>query len=64
MLSGETANTNFIVFNLIWPGLEPTIYCTEGEYANNYTTDAVVYLIESPYLALENQRILCDKEIK
>jgi len=23
-----------------------------------------VYLIESPYLALENQRILCDKEIK
>ena len=40
MLSGEAANTYFIVFGLIWSGLEPTIYRTWGGHANNYTTDA------------------------
>jgi hypothetical protein len=31
----------FIVFGLTQSGLEPTIYCTGGEDANHYTTDAV-----------------------
>ena len=39
MLSGETTNTNFIVFGLTRLGLEPTIYRTLGEHANNCTTD-------------------------
>jgi hypothetical protein len=29
-------NTNFIVFGLTRPGLEPRIYHTRGEYANHY----------------------------
>ena len=41
MLSGEATNTNFIVFCLTQPGLEPTIYHTLGEHANHYATDAV-----------------------
>jgi hypothetical protein len=41
MLSGETTNTNFIVFGLTQPGLEPTIYCTQGEHANQYATNAI-----------------------
>ena len=35
----ETKNTNFIVFGLIWLGLEITI--SRGDNANYYTTDAV-----------------------
>ena len=38
MLSGETTNTNVIVFGLIRPGLDPTIYSTRGEHANHYIT--------------------------
>ena len=41
MLSGEATNTNFIDFCLTRPGFEPTIYRTQGEHANHYTTDAV-----------------------
>ena len=41
MLSGETTNTNCKVFGLTRTGLEPTIYRTQGEHANHYTTDAV-----------------------
>ena len=41
MLSGEAANTNFIVFGLARPGLEPTNYHTQGEHANHYTPNAV-----------------------
>jgi hypothetical protein len=33
MLSGEATNTNFIVFGLTRPSLEPTIYRTRGECA-------------------------------
>jgi hypothetical protein len=33
VLSGEATNTNFIVFDLTRPGLEPTIYLTRGEHA-------------------------------
>ena len=42
MLSGEATNTNFTVFGLTRPGLEPTIYHTRGEHANHYTTDVVL----------------------
>jgi hypothetical protein len=45
MLSGETTNTNFIVFGLTQPGLEPTIYCTQGEHANQYATNAINVLL-------------------
>ena len=38
---GKATNTNFIVFGLTRSGLEPTIYCTQDEHANHYTTDAV-----------------------
>ena len=41
VLSGEATNTNFIVFSLTRPGLEPTIYCTRDEHANHYATVAV-----------------------
>ena len=42
VLSGEATNTNFIVFGLTQPGLEPTIYRTRGEHANHYATDVVL----------------------
>jgi hypothetical protein len=41
MLSGEATNTNFIDFGLTRSGIESMIYCTQGEYANYYTTDVV-----------------------
>jgi hypothetical protein len=41
MLSEESANINFIVFGLTWPGFEPMIYLTEGEHAYLYTTDGI-----------------------
>ena len=41
MPSGEATHTNFIVFGLTRPGLEPTIYRTQCEHANQYNTDAV-----------------------
>ena len=34
MLSGKAAHTYFVVFNLAWPCLEPTIYSTRSEHAN------------------------------
>ena len=48
MLIGEAANTNFIVFGLTWPGLEPTIYRTRGEHAN-ITPPTRFALIEATY---------------
>ena len=44
VLNGEATNTNFIVFGLTQPGLEPAIYRT-GEHANHYATDAVLKII-------------------
>jgi hypothetical protein len=41
VFSKEATNTNFIVFGLTRPGLEPNIYHTRGENANHYTTDVV-----------------------
>ena len=40
-LSREETHTNFIVFGLTWPGLEPKIYHTWDMQANYYTIDAV-----------------------
>jgi hypothetical protein len=37
VLSGEATNTNFLVFALARSGLEPTIYRTLSEHANQYT---------------------------
>jgi hypothetical protein len=44
VLSGEAKNTNF---GLTQSGLEPTIYHTQGEHSNHYTTDAVQIGIET-----------------
>jgi len=41
MLSGEAANTNFIVIGLTRPMLEATIYRIRDEHANHYATYAV-----------------------
>jgi len=41
MLSGEATNTNFIVFGLTLLGLEHTIYRSQGEDANDLTTNMV-----------------------
>ena len=41
MLSGNAANTDFIVFGLIRPGLEPMIYHAQGEHGDHYAKDAV-----------------------
>ena len=41
VLCEEATNTNFIIFGLTRPVLEPTIYRTRGEHANYYATDAV-----------------------
>jgi hypothetical protein len=41
VLSGETTNTNLIVFGLTRPGPKPTIYHTQGEQINNHATNAV-----------------------
>jgi hypothetical protein len=42
VLRGEATNINFIVFGLTQSGLEPTNYCTQGEHAHHYATDAVI----------------------
>jgi hypothetical protein len=41
LLSVEAENTNVIIFGLTQSALEPTIYCTRSEHANDYMTDAV-----------------------
>jgi hypothetical protein len=52
MLSGEATNTNFIVFGLTRPGLQPTIYRTQGEHATKYATDAVDIRIRTDKIIL------------
>jgi hypothetical protein len=37
----EKQQIPILVFGLTQSGLEPTIYRTRGEYANNYATNAV-----------------------
>ena len=46
VLSWEATNTNFIVFELIRSEIEPTIYHTRGEHANQYITDVVNFLLK------------------
>jgi len=41
VLCGEATTTNFIVFGLTGPGLEPNIYRTRGEQVSHYITKAV-----------------------
>jgi hypothetical protein len=57
MLSGEATNTNFSLW-LTQLEIKPTIYSTQGEYANHYTTDAVdlrVGLVQrGPHHLIEN----------
>jgi hypothetical protein len=47
MASRELTNTNFIVFDLTQSGRQPTIYRTQVEHANHYTTDAVSLVLMS-----------------
>jgi hypothetical protein len=44
VLGEEATNTNFNVFGLNRPGLEPTIYRTRGELVNHYITDVVPHI--------------------
>ena len=39
VLTGEATNPNLMVFDLTRLGLEPTIYHTQSEHVNLYTTD-------------------------
>jgi hypothetical protein len=50
VLRGEVTNTNFIVFGLIRLGIEPTIYRTRGEQANQAITALSKYSIMKKYL--------------
>ena len=43
VLSGEATNTNFMIFGLTRPGIEPTIYHIRDEHANHYTTNAIYF---------------------
>jgi hypothetical protein len=56
VFSGEATNTNFIVFGLTRPGLEPMIYRTLGEHANHYTIDASLNKIISIFTIKVNIR--------
>jgi hypothetical protein len=47
VLSGVATNTNFIIFGITRPGLNPTLYRTRGEHANHDNTDAI-----PPHLAI------------
>ena len=49
LLGGKATNTNFIVFGLIRPRVEPMIYSTWGEHANHYNTDVVSLLMMYNY---------------
>ena len=59
VLSGEATNTNFIVFGLTRPELEPTIYRTRGQHANHYTLMQTIFIAFCLYrkLVLQNKSI-------
>ena len=48
MLSGEATNTNFIVFGLTRPGLEPMIYRTREEHAYHYAEITLAFEDDGP----------------
>jgi hypothetical protein len=41
-LSWEAANTNSVVFGLTLFGFEPSVYQTQDEHANYYTTEDIL----------------------
>lgn len=41
MVIGETANINFIVFDLTQPRFKPAIYCTRGKHTDHYINDVI-----------------------
>jgi hypothetical protein len=45
VLRWEAANTDLIVFGLIWLGREPTIYYTQGEHANHWCSQTIFYIL-------------------
>jgi len=47
MLIEEAANTNCMVFRLIWSKLEPMISHTRRAHANHYTNEAI-FLTRDP----------------
>jgi hypothetical protein len=53
VLCGEAINTNFLVIGLTRPELEHTIYRTQGEHANHYTTDAVQFYSTKLFIVLK-----------
>ena len=58
VLSGEAANTNFMIVGLNRPGLKPMIYPNPNEGANNYTTDVVIIIMnKSAFLGQLEVRI-------
>jgi hypothetical protein len=57
MPSGEATNTNFIVFGLTRPGLEPMIYLTREEHAYHYAEITLAFEDDGPgYGNLSNSR--------
>jgi hypothetical protein len=52
VLSGEAANTNFTVFGLTGPGIEPKISHTRSEQSNHYTTDLSLTLTVICYIKM------------
>jgi hypothetical protein len=58
VLSGETTNTNLIVFG--WSDWTPTIYHTQGEHANHYVTDVATHKIDpcSVHYKIDNNVVL------
>ena len=44
-LALDQQTINFKVIGLTRPGLEPAIYHTQGDHANNYTTDELLTII-------------------
>ena len=59
LLNKEATNTNFIVFGLTRSVLEPTIYRTWGEHANQYTTDAILHQLR---FITESWMWICSKK--
>ena len=52
------SNINFIVFDLTQMGLKPTIYLTQDEQANHYTTDVFYFQLA---WATSNKIFICWK---
>ena len=66
LLSGEATNINLIVFGLTQSWLEPTIYHTQGDHANNYTTDALQLTLLCWYCTVvctKRESVLCWKSV-